>query len=414
MKSRGLFLAFIALAVASLACNLSLGTNTSPTPTPAQPVVEPVGPTPTLAAPTQMPPTVAAPADTLAPTQPLPPTPAATVQAPVVASAIVLAMVGTQPAPTTDLRVVDAVTGLTQATFQASGLSLGPYPLVAGKSIFFTDADSMGVHRVGFDGQAQDLTYITTPDQKVFEGTFLPSPDGTRIVWSNVLSEDASGTHVQLIVANVDGSEQKTLIDETRPQPSRPEPVRWSNDGKSVFYTNMPYGIGGYILFYGGPDLDRVDLTSGQSTQIVASGCLCATVVSPDETKVAYLQKPEADQMNVFVRGLSGGTPLKASLPANHFQAGAIVWSPDSQSFLVTSALGVPEHEAFTVLLFHAADMSSKVLIPDDPRSLQPVIWPAPGVVWLNDNQNNAWRMDPSTGTLTQSSNGERPLSGTR
>jgi Tol biopolymer transport system component len=423
MKSHRALIAFIVLSLAALACSLPLGSAAVPSPTATQPVVQIVPTTailqvptaaapaptavsnePTAAAVPTVPVTLAAP--TTAPTAVVPP-----VQPASAPGALVLAKISTPPGQTSDLRLVDPVTGLTQSTFQVSGLPMGPYPLVGGKSIFFTDNSSSGVHRAGFDGQTQDLTFMN-PDQKIFDGLFLPSPDGSRIAWSKVLSEDASGTHTQLWIANVDGTGQKALIDETRQLPSRPEPVRWSNDGKALYYTNVPYGIGGYILFFGGSDLAKVDIASGQSTPILITGCLCDAVLSPDESQVAYVQKPEADQMTIFLRKAAGGDPQKASLPANHLQAGGIVWSPDGQSFLVTSARGEPDNEAFSVVLFHAADMSSKVLVPDDARLLQAAVWPAAGVVWLNDKDGNAWRLDPASGTLTQSSNGERALIG--
>ncbi|HEY3345955.1 MAG TPA: hypothetical protein VGJ97_13555 [Anaerolineaceae bacterium] len=416
MKSRGVLVAFTVLILAALACSMPLGNNPAATPsTVPVPALQTEPPTAVLKVTTLVPPTEpAAPTDVAQPTA-VPTTPPA-VEAPTTPAGlnpVVLLKIDPQTQQASSLRVVDAVTGQTQATSPVNGLSAGLYPLADAKSIFYTDPQSAGVHMASFDGQAHDLAFMTQGETN-FSGIFLPSPDGARIAWSKVLSEDSTGTHSQLMIANVDGSNQKTVIDQTVNPPSRPEPVRWSNDGKSLYYTNMPYGIGGYILFYGGPDLVKLDLASGNSTQILKTGCLCSASISPDESLVVYLQKPEADQLNIFVKPVTGGDPIKANLPANHLQAGGIVWAPDGRSFLVTAARGEPDQEAFSVILFHVADMSSIVLIPDDARVLEPALWPAPGVVWLNDNANNAWRMDPANGTLTQTSTGERALAGTR
>jgi hypothetical protein len=427
MQHRRLLLAPLVLVFAMLACNLAPGGTVKPTPTDtqqaahqAEPTQPPLVPTEPLPLPTSEI-TVVAPTAVGATEPPLStqalPAPTTAVQPPATAapaSTIVLAKIGTDHSQPAALRLVDPTTGMTQGSFQAAGLSQGPSPLVGGSSVFFTDFNSSGVHRVGFDGTAQDLTFMT-PENKIFDGMFLPSPDGSRIAWSKVVSQDADKLHIQLLAANVDGSNQKIILDETRSIPSRPEPVRWSNDGKSLYFTNVPYGIGGYILFFGGPDLVKVDVESGKVSQnLLTSGCLCAMVVSPDETKVAYIQRPEGDQLNILLKDLNGGNPVKANLPVGHGQAGAIVWAPDSQSFVVTVARGEPDNEAYMVILIHAANLSSKVLIPDDARLLETALWSAAGIVWLNDKDNNAWRMDPSTGTLTQSSTGERVLASVR
>jgi hypothetical protein len=429
MKHRRLLLVPFVLVFAMLACNLTPGGAAKPAPTDTQPAAHqteptqpPLVPTEPLPLPTdgitRIAPTAISATEAPLPTeaQPAPTTAviAPTSSVPAQAGPIVLAKIGTDHTQPAVLRLVDPTTGMTQGSFQAVGLSQGPAPLVGGSSIFFTDFSSSGVHRVGLDGVAQDLSFMT-PENKIFDGMFLPSPDGSRIAWSKVVSQDANNLHIQLLVANMDGSNQKVILDDTRSVPSRPEPLRWSNDGKSIFFTNVPYGIGGYILFFGGPDLLKIDVETGKITQnLLTSGCLCAMVVSPDETKVAYIQRPEGDQLNMMLKDLSGGNPVKANLPANHFQAGAIVWSPDSQSFLVTVAKGEPDNEAYSVVLVHASDLSMKVLIPDDPRLLQAAVWPTAGIVWLNDKDNNAWRMDPTTGTLTQSSTGERVLAAYR
>jgi hypothetical protein len=427
MKHRRLLLAPLFLVFAMLACNLAPGGTVKPTTTDTQQAAHQAEPTQPPAVPTELLPlptsgiTVIAPTAVGATQPPLPtqalPAPTTVVQPPATAAPagpIVLAKVSTDLSQPAALRLVDPITGMTQASFQATGLSQGPSPLVGRSSVFFTDFNSSGVHRVGFDGTAQDLTFMT-PENKIFDGMFLPSPDGSRIAWSNQVSQDANNLHIQLVVANVDGSNRKVLLDENRSIPTRPVPVRWSNDGRSLYYSNIPYGIGGYILFFGGSDLIKVDVATGKVLQnLLGSGCLCAAAVSPDETRVAYIQRPESDQLNIMLKDVNGGNPVKANLPVGHGQAGAIVWAPDSQSFLVTAARGEPDNEAYTVILFHAADLSSKVLIPDDARLLEAALWPAAGVVWLNDKDNNAWRMDPSTGSLTQSSTGERVLAGTR
>ena len=66
-----------------------------------------------------------------------------------------------------------------------------------------------------------------------------------------------------------------------------PRPFHWSNDGRYLFVTNDP-APDGCALFVNGSDLQRVDLSNGEVTQIVEPVGLWLSL-SPDETKLAYL-----------------------------------------------------------------------------------------------------------------------------
>ncbi len=249
---------------------------------------------------------------------------------------------------------------------------------------------------------------FTNPGGKLFQGAFLPSPDGRQIAWSTLQAVESGEARVQLKVASSDGSGEKTLIDEKRAFPTRPDPVRWSRDGKSLYYSNAPYGIGGYILFGGWTDLQKVDLSTGQVQEILPQrGCMCALSLSPDEGRIATINRPEADFLELILLDVATGEKKKARLPTGHSQAGAIQWSPDGKELLVTVAVGNPDKEAYSIIKLDADTLDQTPLVTDDPRNLETAAWPLRSTVWLNDRNGDAWRMDPSTGELVKAAQGE-------
>lgn len=309
---------------------------------------------------------------------------------------------------------VAPVTGEQQEAFAAPGLTEFSSVRFGGPFIFYLDTSTQLVKRVGFDGAVEELRFVTSGTD-AFQGDFLPSPDGTMIAWGTSVFEPASGnaTHITLKVANVDGSDEKTIVDEVLPDVSiLPQPIQWSADGKSFYYTDLPYGIGGYILFAGGPDLKRVDLEAGTLTEILPdTGCLCPMTVSPDGGSVAYIGG--SGPLELVLRDIATGEERKATVDENYLQAGNILWSPDGTTLVYTTAISNFEDQAnerFAVVRVDAASLSQTTVIPDDERLLNTILWPEASTIWLNDKFGNSWRMTAATGELALAKEGWRVI----
>ncbi len=400
MKS-GLFLVIILLAMATLACVLGAG----PTPAPTlRPTLTPLLTRPAI----ELTPPYPVVTSTAEPTPTLEPTAVPTAVPPQVK--IVLANPWVTPA---QVRVVDARSAETITTFTAPGLQAGPQVRSSVDSITFMNENSTAIHRTGFDGAQAQLTFMHE-GTGFFDAAFLPSPDGTKIAWGSVNNFDTSNgaVDVSLNTAGIDGSVMSVLLAERRTLPSRPQPLRWSNDGSSLYFTNVPYGIGGYILFFDGPDLQKVDLKTHSITTILKnSSCMCALSISPDERQVAYTRQGDAS-IELFVQPLAGGAGSFVALPVGYQQAGAIVWAPDGQSLAMTLALGNPDGEAYSIVRIDLSDMSLRVLLPNDARLVQTVAWPVAEWIWVQDTNRNVYRMDPATGALTPAGTSEMIVRG--
>ncbi|MFH1446436.1 MAG: hypothetical protein ABIG43_03380 [Chloroflexota bacterium] len=361
------------LLVMGLACGFPTSTPTSelPADTPAEPLPSD---SPTE---TELP--------TVEPTPALPPRP------------IVYFPYGDNPALVT---VVDPVTGALLYTFNAPGIGWVQEFGAGGDAIFYVNEGMTSLFRVAFDGSLMDLAFAH-PGGGLFDAVILPSPDGQKIAWGSAMNMDASGVDVILKVANIDGTGIQTLIDTHLAESRRPSPFKWSNDGNYLYYSNIPYGIGGYILFYGGPDLIRINLTTLAEETILPDGhCLCAMALSPDESKVARITR-DAGSALLTVHDILNNTDETFSFPPKYLQAGGIVWAPDGNSLMLTLAIGDMDHEAFSVVKVDLVSLTTSYFLTDDARCVRTREWSAADVVWLSDNDYNVYRMDANTGVLT-------------
>jgi hypothetical protein len=382
MKIKWIVIVSVLLLI-SLACGVATPTVTAP----AEPTVEiepPVEATTEISAPTE---------ETVAPTE----GPTATETPPEPLRPVLYYQYNTDPSLVT---VIDATSGAVIRTFDAPTISWLSEGAVGGESIFYITSNGTSLFRVGFDGTVQDLAF-THPNPGFLNAAILPSPDGQKIAWGSVLNMDTTGTDILLKVANIDGSNMVTLLDGHMTESRRPSPIKFSNDGQFLYYTNMPYGIGGYILFYGGPDLVRINMTTLVAETILPSNnCLCAMEFSPDESKVARINRT-AEGLSLVVHEISSGTETTFPFPSQYTQAGGIIWSPDGGSIMLTLALGNPDTEAFSVVKIDLVTSMVSYFLSNDTRCIQTREWVAPGVVWLSDTEYNVYRMDSATGALT-------------
>jgi len=270
-----------------------------------------------------------------------------------------------------------------------------------GDFIFFYDLDAKVVKRIGFDGQVTELPFVNSGGES-FDVRFLPSPDGSQIAWGTNAFDPANGnaSRSTLNIANVDGSNLQTVLDKSLENQSiLPEPIQWSQDGKTLYFTNEPYGIGGYILFRGGPDLQKVDVATGTVTPILDDlGCLCAMSIAPDGSMVARIIGVEP--LVLVLHDIATGKEQTSNLAAGHLQAGDILWSADQKSLVYTLAVSNPDSEKYAIVQVDTATLKQTTLVPDDERLLYSVEWPDSNLIWAGDKDSQVWLLAPDTGVL--------------
>ena len=89
------------------------------------------------------------------------------------------------------------------------------------------------------------------------------------LAWGTYTSTSESGT-ANIYVSRLDGSGVRAVVTETQSVmlPSL-MPLRWSADGKTLFYSSEPTGLGGYILFDGFSSLYKLDMETGVTTTLI-------------------------------------------------------------------------------------------------------------------------------------------------
>lgn len=356
-------------------------------------------------APTAAPPTAtappAAPTDTLAATETPLPDGVGGGGEPLTYPVVLLADYGNSP-PT--VSGVDPATGESNFVLAAPNLRAVYRHWATAAAFFYLDGKTQGLRRIGYDGSIGELPFVNSGGA-FFEGDYLPSPDGLRVAWGTSLF-DATGTqgdtHIQLKVANIDGAGETLWLDQwLKDESLLPLPMAWSPDGRYLYFSNMLYGIGGYILFSGAPDLQRLDLTTGEVVEVLADrGCLCPMAFSPDGGTLAVIEGIEP--LSLVLVTMETGVRRQLNLPGGYLQAGDIVWSPDGGALALTMARSNPDNEAYTTVHLDVQSLDLTTLIPDDLRLLTTAAWLDPDVIWLNDVGGAAWTYNLSTATLDQ------------
>jgi len=175
---------------------------------------------------------------------------------------------------------------------------------------------------------------------------------------------------------------------------TNPIPFHWSQDGRSLYFTNEPMPDG-CAQFVNGSDLYRVDLMTGRVTQLMPHAGLWLAL-SPDETQLAYIAY---GSRGLVIRDLISEAEREVKLPAGA-QAGHMVWSPDQTMLMLT----LDEHGcggAYSVGRVEAQASTLTILLRTDTRRFITRVWPEAGRVLLADSDGNLWWMEAQTGELT-------------
>jgi hypothetical protein len=278
--------------------------------------------------------TAAPPTDTVAPPTAAPATDAPTVEAGPTATTAGEPAAGLcneipRPAvvlfiPGQNYVVVDPATG------QSCDLTL-PDPApgileVANGQLFYhaREGDNLTIKRLAAAGTAEALAYTTfnVVEQPVYQD-FAVSPDGRYIAWSyagNKVDEPATIVSnlwiAELATGTITGHlEEFAGIEQG---PSALVPIRFSQDGNTLFYTHQPIGIGGsWIAFVGRyDDLYSTPSAGGAVTELfncdgrarllclgdffVLDGRATTLVYTNDETKEIVVLNGAGETLNTI------------------------------------------------------------------------------------------------------------------
>lgn len=235
------------------------------------------------------------------------------------------------------------------------------------------------------------------------------SPDGRWLAVSVVMTPRAGGGYTggeyytQLRVVRREAGLAWTVVDAWAPYGlgyTTPQPLRWSRDGRYLYYTHRPV-VDGCALFVTGWDLWRVELSTGRVTEL-ASELGLALALAPDERTVAYVR--EDLRLRELATGAERRIRLEGLASAARREVGNLVWSPDGAQLLLTAAYAACEPDTWvhTLAVVDVKTGALRVVLNQDARQFRAVSWADQEHAWLVDSAGRRWSLEVATGAVTR------------
>lgn len=237
--------------------------------------------------------------------------------------------------------------------------------------------------------------------------TTLPSPDGKWRAY--FFGYDL--TQFRLSVENID----KTIIWNINQANFGHEalfsPYRWSQDGRYLYF-NIHAAIDGYVPFYDGMGLRRLDVMTGKVSEILPSGDIASygkvTIydwdlavfsLAPNDEYLAYINHVD-NGVQLVIRDLETGAE-KSLFFDEYSGAGSILWSPQQDRLVLAFTKGTNWSSTLAAIgIIDVDNLTSKVLIQDEERILDPVEWKNSSTILVKKRGGDFFYLDITTRKL--------------
>ncbi len=345
MKTKPLFIIVLIVALLSACVPTTPGGVTQPTD-----VYSPPGPTNT--------PVVIVPSDT--PTSAVP-TGTPTEVVPTQTPAPIPVRLVVQTADHTIL-LVDPNISLGPASNQAFN-GLNPRGDVIGGTAYVLDFTNRPRVLAVDENGMRELSFIQNPTY----GLAIWRGAQPRLAWATQLINPDTPSRLQ--ISAPDGSQLETLLtlDAGANPPVQLVAQLWSADGKSLYFSKEPSGLGGYILFPGASSLYKIDIATKQVTELIpanlSSGLsACLDAISGDYRYVAG----HCSQNAITIRDLTSGATTTIQPPdgLTGFRIlGSARFSPDGSRLAFALAKSNPDDEQGWVAVSDGIQGSSELIL---------------------------------------------------
>jgi hypothetical protein len=285
------------------------------------------------------------------------------------------------PSETPDQEVLTQVVMLVQSADHIFHMVSPLIPLGSNYSPAFSGLNTRGS---AIDGTAYVYDFTTFPtvmvvdENESIQQDFIQNPTHGLAVWRN-----AEGTQsllawgTQLIVPNTpsslqisapDGSQLETLYtQEVSVPPMQLVAQYWSADGKSLYFSREPSGLGGYIVFPGASSLYKIDIGSKQITELIpanfpSEAYSCLDAISGDSLYVA----DHCSQNVITVHDLESGATTTIKPPdglSGYRVLGSARFSPDGSRLAFALAKSDPSDEQGWVAVSDGIQGSSNLVL---------------------------------------------------
>lgn len=237
---------------------------------------------------------------------------------------------------------------------------------------FITSAQVLSVDENG----AHALDFIQIPTYGVAAWQGATGAD-SRLAWGTQLIVPTTPSSLQISAA--DGSNLETLYtQEVSVPPVQLVVQKFAQDGRSLYFSREPVGLGGYILFAGASSLYKIDLASKEISELIpgnfpAGKAACLDDISPD---FLFAADHCADN-GITVRELSSGATSFIA-PPDAFTAygvmGSARFSPDGSRVAFALAKNNPDAEQGWVAVSDGRQGSSKLILTSDTGTYYTVL----------------------------------------
>jgi hypothetical protein len=198
------------------------------------------------------------------------------------------------------------------------------------------------------------------------------------LAWGTQVNFDDTTSTLQ--VANLDGSNLMTILTNSfgTGAPVQLVAQLWSADGQSLYFSKEPVGLGGYIPFSGASNLYRVDIATGEVSEIIpqsppSSPQTCLDAISGDYRYVADHCTPDV----ITIRDLQTGGASTIQAPPDvvgYRLMGSARFSPDGSRVAFALAQGDPNDERGWVALGDRSGGMAKMILVGDAGSSYTVL----------------------------------------
>ena len=234
------------------------------------------------------------------------------------------------------------------------------------------------------------------------------SPDGRWIVVVTVARPTSGGPdtgnayYTRLAIKSADETTEWVMVDEWSHFGlgyAVPAVAAWSDDGHSVTIVDRAIPDGCAFFAYLA-NLRRVSLADG-SVEALAPALQGALALSPDGAQVAGLHR------ELVLLDLGSGEEIRVpvEVAADAWQAGSILWAPDSSAVaytLIVHPCGIGGEQAHSIVRVDTESGAQTTLIDEDPRRFVTEEWPDAERLTVIDRDGIRWWLDASTGEVVE------------
>jgi len=244
-----------------------------------------------------------------------------------------------------------------------------------------------------YAGLTKTLTPTLSPEQVVMTATQQALKDtlganckygsaqGIRLSPNGQWAEAVCGPY-SIIIIRTDGTKEWSLSSNTLIAPYTEHFVyvsHWSNDGAYAYVRVNPHTDGYWEPFHQGIVLYRLDLETGQTSEVLPLGksdwIFYSFSFSPNDRRLAYIVTDQSPVI-LHIRDMQTGVEQSFEFEPKYNTGGSYIWSPDDRKMVFSLGQYLGNDEFVTsIVLWDNDNLSTTELIKEHESLMKPIEW---------------------------------------